>query len=213
MLRCARLALAAPGLVATLACSPPQGLPPAAEAPRPALPAPAVPPPEPRTVPAPEALAENVPEPGTRTFYRYLDASGSLRIVDALASVPAAERSRAKPIVLDRRPSPAGTARATDAPTASPFARLASAEPASRGSAANVVIFTARWCGWCQQALAHLEARGVAYRNRDIDADPEAVRDLRRLTGSTSIPVLDIDGDVVRGFDVDRIDALLDATP
>lgn len=208
--------LATLALAASLACSPSEP-PPALEGPaQAAAAARPAPPPRPAEAPAP-APAERAGEPtaaAPRVYYRYLDAAGSLRIVESLSAVPRAERSRAKRIVIDA-PRTAGAGEPAErAPKASPFARLAaSGEGQAPAAAADVVIYTAKWCGWCQQALQHLDRRGVSYHNRDIDIDPDAPRDLRRLTGSTSVPVLEIGGSLVRGFDVARIDALLDGRP
>jgi glutaredoxin-like YruB-family protein len=73
----------------------------------------------------------------------------------------------------------------------------------------GVVVYTTSWCGWCRKTLAHLDGRGISYENRDIEADPGAADDLRRKTGRTAVPVIEIDGTLIQGFDAARIDALL----
>jgi glutaredoxin len=150
-----------------------------------------------------------------RTYYTFVDAAGSIRMVDRLDEVPATLRARAKridvaPAAAKQAGRDAGVAR--EAPGSVPTGnRFAHATPTGRAAATpTVVIYTAKWCGWCRAALAHLDERGVPYVNRDIEDDPDAPRDLRHLTGGTSVPVLEIDGQLVRGFDVARIDALLD---
>ncbi len=143
-----------------------------------------------------------------RAFFTYTDASGSIRMVESLEEVPERHRAKARRMkgTVARVPSQGGSGAGRTAASQ----RASAGAPPRPASAANVVIFTAKWCGWCQQALAHLDQRGVSYRNRDIDDDPDASSELRRLSGSTSIPLLDIDGELVRGFDRARIDALLD---
>jgi glutaredoxin len=74
-----------------------------------------------------------------------------------------------------------------------------------------VVVYTTAWCGWCRKTLAHLDRRGVDYWNRDIEQDREAASELRRKTGSTAIPVVDVEGELVRGYDQRRLDELIDA--
>ena len=72
-----------------------------------------------------------------------------------------------------------------------------------------MVVYTAPWCGWCRRTLAHLDARNVTYVNKDIEASPANRDELIRKTGRTSIPVVDIEGELIRGHDPARIDALL----
>jgi glutaredoxin len=82
-------------------------------------------------------------------------------------------------------------------------------------SAARVVLYTAPWCGFCKKAAAHLRSRGVAFEERDIDADRSAAVELSRklrqagMSGG-GIPVLDIAGTIVIGFKKERIDRLLE---
>lgn len=81
--------------------------------------------------------------------------------------------------------------------------------------AVRVVLYTAPWCGFCKRAAAHLRSRGIPFVERDIDSDrPAAVelsQKLRRagLSGG-GVPVLDIAGTIVIGFNRERIDRLLD---
>ena len=67
---------------------------------------------------------------------------------------------------------------------------------------------TTTWCGWCRKTIAHLDQNGIRYDNRDIERDRAAYADLKRKTGSTAVPVIEIDGEIVRGFDRDRIEVL-----
>jgi glutaredoxin len=136
-------------------------------------------------------------------------------MVDTLDAVPSELRVRARRIdvapAATKRDKPDASAKPGRSALVRAAARLPDTPPTDRAaSSSTVVIYTAKWCGWCQAALAHLDQRGVQYTNRDIEDDPQAPRDLRHLTGSTSVPVLEIGGELVRGFDVARIDALLD---
>jgi glutaredoxin len=145
-----------------------------------------------------------------RVYYQFVDASGSVRFVDRLDKVPAELRERAGRIEMkDKEKSE--PSRARKSPTRRsrrPFAASASM-PLPQRPEADVVVYTTKWCGWCRKTLAHLDRKRVDYVNKDIEDDPDAARELRRKTGSTAIPVLEIDGELVRGFDTRRIDQLL----
>lgn len=80
----------------------------------------------------------------------------------------------------------------------------------------RVVLYVAPWCGFCKKAAAHLRREGVLFIERDIEEDPAAAAELARKLAAAGapgggVPVLDIDGTIVIGFDRARIDKLLDA--
>lgn len=73
----------------------------------------------------------------------------------------------------------------------------------------RVLVFTTPTCPWCQRAKAYLRSRGVAFREIDVTRDPRAADDLVRRTGRMGVPVIEIDGRPVVGFDQAQIDRLL----
>ncbi len=88
---------------------------------------------------------------------------------------------------------------------------------ANTAAAGEIVVFGASWCGACRQAEAHLRERGVAFEERDIEADPSARQDMirrARAAGITpnGIPVIDVRGRVMQGFDARAIDRAIEET-
>jgi glutaredoxin 3 len=73
----------------------------------------------------------------------------------------------------------------------------------------RVLVFTTPTCPWCTRAKGYLRTRGIAFREVDVSRDAAAARDLVRRTGQMGVPVIEIDGRPVVGFDRPRIDALL----
>lgn len=74
----------------------------------------------------------------------------------------------------------------------------------------RVIIFTTPTCTYCTAAKRYLRQHQVKFREVDISRDPAAARDVMRRTGSMGVPVLDIGGKIVRGFDKPQINALLE---
>ena len=54
-----------------------------------------------------------------------------------------------------------------------------------------------------------LSNSGVAYVERNVEADPSAIEDLKQLTGKLAVPVTVIGEQTVVGFDSERLKALL----
>lgn len=73
----------------------------------------------------------------------------------------------------------------------------------------RVLVFTTPSCPWCRRAKAYLRERRVPFREVDVSRDAAAARDLVRRTGQMGVPVIQIDGRPIVGFDRPQIDHLL----
>jgi hypothetical protein len=88
-----------------------------------------------------------------------------------------------------------------------------SREPAGASSRAAIVYGTA-WSGPTARAAAFLAERGVPAQVRDVERDPGAARTLAATAASLGVivdrvPVIDLGGDVVVGFDPPRLQTLI----
>jgi glutaredoxin-like YruB-family protein len=73
----------------------------------------------------------------------------------------------------------------------------------------RVIIFTTPSCSFCRSAKAYLRQKGVPFKDVDVSRDSSAARDMVRRSGQQGVPVLDIGGKVIVGFDRPKIDRLL----
>ncbi|MBW7883368.1 MAG: glutaredoxin family protein [Caldilineaceae bacterium] len=73
----------------------------------------------------------------------------------------------------------------------------------------KVIIFSTPTCSFCNAAKSYLRQRGVKFSDVDVSRDAAAARDLVRRTGQQGVPVLDIGGKIVIGFDRPKINQLL----
>lgn len=70
----------------------------------------------------------------------------------------------------------------------------------------NVTIYSASWCGFCHSAKQYLDKLGVKYEDIDVEKDPKAAEAAVSKSGQRGIPVIDIEGDIIVGFDRPKID-------
>ncbi|PMX03632.1 NrdH-redoxin [Pseudomonas sp. FW215-R2] len=73
---------------------------------------------------------------------------------------------------------------------------------------AKVVLYTTDWCGYCKQTKRFLDQKGIAFQEFDIEKDAEARKAYEAL-GGRGIPLIDVNGTLIRGFDPDEILAAL----
>ena len=64
----------------------------------------------------------------------------------------------------------------------------------------SVVVYTTEPCGFCRQAKALLERRGVAYQEVDLARDPAGREALVALTGQMTFPQVVVGERSVGGF-------------
>jgi glutaredoxin-like YruB-family protein len=79
----------------------------------------------------------------------------------------------------------------------------------STGGTHRVIVFSSPTCVWCMRAKTYLRTRGVPFRDVDVSRDPAAARNLVRRTGQMGVPVIEIDGRPIVGFDQAQIDSAL----
>jgi glutaredoxin 3 len=64
----------------------------------------------------------------------------------------------------------------------------------------GVVLYTTEPCGFCRQAKALLQARGVVYREINLAKNPEGRSDLVALTGQMTFPQIVVGARAIGGF-------------
>ena len=78
----------------------------------------------------------------------------------------------------------------------------------------GVIVYTTEPCGFCRQAKALLEARGVLYSEVNLAKDPTGRADLVALTGQMTFPQIVVGTRAIGGFrellEADRAGALED---
>lgn len=72
----------------------------------------------------------------------------------------------------------------------------------------KVVVYSSNTCAYCHDAKDYLKSLGVEYTEKNVSTDKEARKELMKK-GFMGVPVIEIDGETIQGFDKDRLDDLL----
>ena len=75
----------------------------------------------------------------------------------------------------------------------------------------TIIIYGADWCPPCHVTKDYLKKLGKTYEYRNVDEKREWLEESVKKSGQNAIPVIDIDGTVIIGFDRPAIDAALAA--
>jgi len=74
----------------------------------------------------------------------------------------------------------------------------------------TVMVYSTPTCSWCQIAKQHLTDSGISFEDIDVSADMARAQEMVSKSGQMGVPVIDIDGEIIVGFDRARIDSLLE---
>lgn len=72
-----------------------------------------------------------------------------------------------------------------------------------------ITIYTTPTCGFCHMAKEYFKSKDIDYDSKDVTADAEAYKEILDKSGQLGVPVIDIEGSIVIGFDRPKIDAAL----
>lgn len=73
---------------------------------------------------------------------------------------------------------------------------------------AKVTLYATDWCGYCKQTRRFLDSQGIPYTEFDIEKDA-AGRKAYEALGGRGIPLIDVNGTLIRGFSEEQILAAL----
>lgn len=66
---------------------------------------------------------------------------------------------------------------------------------------AKVTVYTTPTCPYCKMAKAFLKKHDVAYTEKDVASDEKAREEMIEKSGQFGVPVIEVDGKIVVGFD------------
>ncbi len=70
---------------------------------------------------------------------------------------------------------------------------------------AKVIVYSTQSCPWCHKAKDFLKENNIEFEDKDVSSDETARNEMADKSGQMGVPVLDIDGTVIVGFDQEAI--------
>jgi len=74
---------------------------------------------------------------------------------------------------------------------------------------ANIKIYSTPTCPWCKKAKQYLDEKEIKYESIDVSLNQEAQKEMIDKSGQMGVPVIDIDGKIIVGFDKEEINQIL----
>jgi len=68
-----------------------------------------------------------------------------------------------------------------------------------------IIIYRTETCPYCHEAKEFLDSKSIPYKEIDVSKDEKAAARMVKKSGQLGVPVLDINGQIVVGFDREKI--------
>ena len=73
----------------------------------------------------------------------------------------------------------------------------------------NVIVYSTPTCPYCVYAKNYFIKNGVVFKDIDVSRDRVAAQEMIKKSGQMGVPVIDIDGNILVGFQPNEFDKLL----
>ena len=73
----------------------------------------------------------------------------------------------------------------------------------------KVVIYTTPECAYCEMTKEFFRQNNISYEEKDVSADDKAREEMVEKSSQLGVPVIDIDGRIIIGFDKEMLLKLL----
>lgn len=72
-----------------------------------------------------------------------------------------------------------------------------------------ITVYSTPTCPWCMRAKEFLKQNNVSFKDVDVSRDRAGAMEMIEKSGQMGVPVIDINGEIIIGFDRERIKELL----
>lgn len=79
----------------------------------------------------------------------------------------------------------------------------------SEEKSGQITIYSTPTCAFCHMAKEYFKSKNIDYTDMDVTTNPTAYNELMQKSGQLGVPVIDIAGSIIVGFDRNQIDAAL----
>ncbi|MAE42891.1 NrdH-redoxin [Candidatus Woesearchaeota archaeon] len=73
----------------------------------------------------------------------------------------------------------------------------------------KVKVYSTKTCPWCIKVKEFLKEKNVEFENIDVGEDQKAANEMVEKSGQMGVPVTEINGQVIVGFDKEAIEKAL----
>ncbi len=72
-----------------------------------------------------------------------------------------------------------------------------------------VKVYSIPDCPWCVKVKKYLNSKNIEFEDINVQENVDGREEMISLTNQSSVPVINIDGNVIIGFEKEKLDSLL----
>ena len=146
--------------------------------------------------------------------YKYVDDHGVVNYTDDIRKVPRKYRKRARHPMGGSytvyKVSPVDDLIEKYKVDADSYKRAPAEKKAARAGGGPIILYSTPWCPYCKKARNYLVQRGVKFQEKNVSSSRAALEEmLQKSGGARGVPVIDVGGKIIRGFNTRAIDQAL----
>ncbi|MBW3014119.1 glutaredoxin family protein [Candidatus Woesearchaeota archaeon] len=69
----------------------------------------------------------------------------------------------------------------------------------------KVIVYSTKTCPYCVMAKEFLKQNKIKFTEKDVSADSAALKEMQEKSGQGGVPVIDINGTIIIGFDLPKL--------
>jgi glutaredoxin 3 len=73
----------------------------------------------------------------------------------------------------------------------------------------KIIVYSTNSCPYCVMAKEYLKSKNIEFEDVDVAQDPNKAMEMIRKSGQQGVPVLDVNGKIIIGFNRPEIDSAL----
>lgn len=76
----------------------------------------------------------------------------------------------------------------------------------------NITVYSTPTCPYCKLAKEYLREKGLAFTDIDVSSDPASANEMVKKSGQMGVPVIDVGGTVIVGWNKGSLEEALEAS-
>ena len=73
----------------------------------------------------------------------------------------------------------------------------------------KVIVYSTPSCPFCHSLKEYLKEKNISFKEIDVSENEEKLKEMIKKSGQMGVPVLEIDNNIIVGFDKEKIDKIL----
>lgn len=69
----------------------------------------------------------------------------------------------------------------------------------------SVIVYSTPTCPWCKKTKEFLKENKVSFKEKDVSSNQKALEEMEKKSGQVGVPVIDINGKIIVGFDESKM--------